>query len=250
MLRTRKDEAFAQEALTRFFAERYPRPPIWEPGSEPPDFWVQMAGRRLAVEVTQVMESLEVGSITLTERGANAALRRAVQQLEALARDLGLLRGFYHIHVCPLPDFRTALPELQAQLFAYLEETARVQVGEQRELWRGQHGQRWTIQKLHERSADLAESISLGGAKWEGEVREELRALLSFRLAEKAVKSERFKEDVILLLIDAYHYGDAEEWLQAARTLDTSRFHTVARVYLEYQCQVLATIDPAWKIEA
>jgi hypothetical protein len=142
----RRDETFAQEALTRFFAERYPRSPIWQSGSEPPDFWVYMAGRRFAVEVTQVMESLEVGSITLTGRGAIAALRRAVQQIEALARDAGLLRGFYHIHVCPLPDFRTALPELQARLFAYLSETARVQAGEQRELWRGQHGQCWTIQ--------------------------------------------------------------------------------------------------------
>jgi len=188
MTRIRKDEVFAQEALTRFLAERYPMPPIWEPGSEPPDFWVQMAGRRFAVEVTQIMESLEVGSITLTERGANAALRRAVQQLEAHARKAGLLRGFYHIHVCPVPNFRTARPEIQARLFAYLEETARVPVGEQRELWHGQHGQRWTIQKLHERSADLAESMSLGGAKWEGEVQEELRALLSCRLAEKAVK--------------------------------------------------------------
>jgi hypothetical protein len=248
MTRTRKDEAFAQETLTRFFAERYPTPPTWEPGSEPPDYWVHIAGRRFAVEVTQIMESLKVGSITLTERGANAALRRVVQQFETLARDAGLLRGFYHIHVCPVSDYRTARAELQARLFAYLEETAHVQAAEQRELWRGRHGQRWTIQKLHERTDDLAESMSLGGAKWKGEVQEELRALLSSRLKEKAVKSERLKEDVILLLIDAYHYGDSVEWLQAARMLDTSRFHTVARVYLEYQCHVLATSDPTWRI--
>jgi hypothetical protein len=50
--------------------------------------------------------------------------------------------------------------------------------------------------------------MSLGGATWEGEVQEELRALLR-RLAEKAVKSERIKEDVILFWIDAYYYVDS-----------------------------------------
>jgi hypothetical protein len=153
MTRTRRDEEFAQEALTRFFAERFSIPSVWEPDSQPPDFWVYPMDRRFAVEVTQLMESVEVGAITLTQRGANAALRSAVRKLEALARAAGLLQGFYHIHVCPLPAFRAVFPELQTRLLAYL---------------------------------------------------------ISSRLIEKAAKSERVKEAIILLLIDAYHYADAK----------------------------------------
>jgi hypothetical protein len=246
MHENRRDEEFAKEAFSRFLTTRHSTPLQWGPGAQPPDFWLDVAERRFAVEVTQAMESFDVGPIVLTERGANAALRQAVQQLEYEAREAGLLRGFYHIHVCPLPDLRAILPVLRARLFAYLQDTAAVTAADRVELWRGQYGQKWTVQKLHTKAAALAESMSLGGAKWEDEVREELRNLLSARLAQKVEKARAIREEVIVLLVDAYHYADSDEWLRAASGLDTSRFHTVARVYRDYECQIVSTVERAW----
>jgi hypothetical protein len=247
MGQNRRDEQFAKEAFSRFLTKRHSTLPQWEPGSQPPDFWLDIAQRPFAVEVTQVMESLAVGPIVLTERGANFALRQAIQQLEHQAREAGLLRGFYLIHVCPLPDLRAILPELRARLFIYLQNTAAVPAADCEELWRGQHGQRWTVRKLHTKTAALDGFLSLGGAKWEGEVRKELRKLLSASLADKVEKTRAIREDVIVLLVDAYHYADSGEWLRAANGLDTSRFHTVARVYLDYECQILSTVELGWR---
>src|SRR5258705_3659065 len=221
----RREEQFAKEAFSRFLAGRHSAPPEWEPGSEPPDFWLNLGGRRLAVEVTQLMEWLDVGPPALTTLGANVSLTRTIQQLRLQAQAAGLLRGFYHIHVCPLPDLRRILPDLQTRLFAYLQDTAADSAAERRELWRGRYGQRWMVEKVHANSDALAESMSLGSAKLEGEVREELSLLLSTSLADKREKVRAIREEVIMLLVDAYHYADGVDWLRAAIGLDTSPSH-------------------------
>ncbi len=237
----RRDELFAKEAFSRFVASRHGTPK-WEPGprSQAPDFWLTLGERRFAVEVTQVMEPLDIGSRTTTGRGARAALDRAVRELRGGAQAAGLLRGFYHIHVCPLPDLRAVLPELQRRLFEYLQVTANSSAAERKKLWRGSRGQCWSVEKIHEGSPALAESMSLGDAKWEGEVREELPQLLAERLADKREKVRTIREEVILLLVDAYHYADSPDWLQAIGNLDASRFHTVARVFSDHDCQILS----------
>ena len=246
MNQVRHDEEFAKEAFSRFLATRYTSPSWWEPGSQPPDFWLDVGGRRFAVEVTQVMESIDVGQHTLTNQGANAALRRTVQQLEHEARTAGLLRGFYHVHVCPLPQLRSILQDLRARLFAYLQSTAALPVAAPEELWLGRDGQRWTVEKLHQERDALAESMSLGTAKWRCDILKEIRELLAASFSEKLKKTRSIQEEVILLLIDAYHYADGEGWHRAANDLNTTRFHTVARVYLDYRCQVLSTADVGW----
>jgi hypothetical protein len=248
MRHTRRDEQFAKEAFARFLATRHTTPPQWQPGpdSQPPDFWLVFEERRLAVEVTQVMESLAVSSLTLTERGANVALRQAVQQLEREAQAAGLLRGLYHIHVCPLPDLSRIFEDLRARLFAYLQDTAALAAAAPQVLWHGQSGREWTVRKVRADASALAASMSLGGPKWEGDVRNELRTLVSASAASKLEKVRAIPEAAILLLVDAYHYADREEWLRATSGLNFSGFHTVARVYLDHDCQILFTAHPAW----
>src|SRR5258705_11374523 len=94
----RREEQFAKEAFSRFLAGRHSAPPEWEPGSAPPDFWLNLGGRRLAVEVTQLMECLAVGPPALTTLGANVSLTRTIQHFRLQAPAAGPPRGFYDTH--------------------------------------------------------------------------------------------------------------------------------------------------------
>jgi hypothetical protein len=114
-------------------------------------------------------------------------------------------------------------------------------------LWRGGGGQRWTVAKVHNGGTVLTESMSLGVAKWQGEVREELMHLLAARIATKTLKSATIPGPKLLLLVDAYNYGDADDWEDVARLVSAGPFHTVARVYQEYACQVLTSMAGGWR---
>ncbi len=193
------------------------------------------------------MESLNLGDLVIPDRGAISVLKRTVDTLENAARKINLLRGFYHLHVCPLPDLQRSLPEIKSRLFRYLSATVEMQAAERMTLWSGREGQAWTVEKVHSGGSDLAESMSIGGARWEGEVREELTRLLASTISTKASKSAIVSGVKVLLLVDAYHYGDADDWKRVTLPTSAAAFHTVARVYQEHACQVLTSMTSFWR---
>src|SRR5262245_40677912 len=103
-MRNRIDEICARDAFAPHLQARGYPGAVWEPGSQPPDWYLTLTAECYAVEVTQVMETVAVGGLKLSERGLTGALNRAVADLEEEAKRAGILSGAYHIHVCPLPD--------------------------------------------------------------------------------------------------------------------------------------------------
>ncbi len=220
---------------------------LWEPGSQPPDFFLTVDGQRFAVEVTQVMESLELGGLSITSRGAIDALQRAVAELRSAAKKVDLLRGFYHIHVCAIPNLRACLPQIQGRVFHYLTETANRRTAEPERIYDGKRDRHWTIRKLHDVGGDLVESMSIGDASWQAEIREELTQLLASAISIKASKPVNVSCARILLLVDAYHCGEADDWRRTALPASAASFHTIARVYHDHACQVLTSMNGGWR---
>jgi hypothetical protein len=90
----RRDEAFAQEALTRYLHSQGFSHLLWEePDQDPPDFFLTVDGQRHAVEVTQVMDSVELGGRVISDRGVVSALRQTVATLEEAAKKRKVLRA-------------------------------------------------------------------------------------------------------------------------------------------------------------
>jgi len=54
------------------------------------------------------------------------------------------------------------------------------------------------------------------------------------------------KELQILLLVDDYHYANDRLWQETILPEQCNHFHTIARVFDEYQCQVLCSREVAW----
>ena len=72
-------------------------------------------------------------------------------------------------------------------------------------------------------------------------VGDELPALVKERMQAKADLPQYADFPVILLLVDDYHYAEAELWQTAVLPDDASAFEAVIRIFGEYECQVLAS---------
>jgi hypothetical protein len=96
----RDDEEFARETFTRFLARTGSVPPVWQDGTEPPDYFLSWQSAQYAVEVTQVMESFDVGARPLPYQGMAKALTGLTRRIQARALAAGVLHGTYG---CPAP---------------------------------------------------------------------------------------------------------------------------------------------------
>lgn len=241
----RKDEEFAKEAFSRFLKARGVGGFTWNLGSQPPDWFLELDGVRYAVEVTQVMEFLTIGERRLTERGAVEALKRFLDNTEREALKMKILHGLYCVHMTPLPDFSAITEKLQERLFAFIESTANVERTEIVKIWRGRKGQHWFVQKVRSGGAGLAETMSIGGVKWEAEISSELRGLIAAAVERKLTAAQQL-DFPVLLLVDAYHYADPKLWSSLLADMDAQPFHTIARVFSNFECQILRTNCQQW----
>lgn len=101
--------------------------------------------------------------------------------------------------------------------------------------------------KLHDKERYVAEIISFD-CKWESETQQELSRDLAALLEAKKAKLVRIREPVILLILDAYHYADVEQWLQALLTIPSREaFHSICRIAPPDQTAILWSVNPKWQ---
>lgn len=237
----RKDEEFARLAFERFLSNRE-FPNHWQDGKDPPDFEVTINGVVHPVEVAQLMESVASGNQELSERGWTARLTKIADKVEAEMKNRGVLSGTYCIHLAPAPEPYQVLKSVLVEIEHYLIATRDKVIAESCVLWRGMDGARWSIDKRGSKENILGYTISIGDAKFLPKIEDDLRQMLGAELADKRDKT-RGMYKVILLFIDAYHLADPPHWQRVASEIDFSPFHTVARVYDDYQCQILHSVQ-------
>lgn len=237
----RSDEEFAREAFTRYLLAMGWDDLHWERGPDPPDYLLILPDRQFPVEVTQIMGTSRVGKHRLSERGWLATLKKLEDRLEAEMIRRGLLHGAYELSLRPVPNLREAEFEAVPRLADYLTATADLEVAPSSLLFR--HGRtKWTIRKVGNGKDLIGSLIIIGGAKWQMQVQNELQELVDAAVQIKMQKTKGIN-DVILLLIDGYHYAEVDDWKVVADTTEMSGFHTVARVFGSGECQILYSRD-------
>lgn len=240
----RTDEEFARKAFHDHLAA-LSLAPSWSPGAEPPDYFLTIGDSRFPVEVTLIMESVAAEQDVKSERGWQRSLERIVNRTEAEMVHRGVLRGVYAMHLEPVPNVHEVARHVLTKVEAYLRDTSSVTIAPPLTLWNGTRNRHWKIEKVGDRANMIGGTFVLGGAKWQAESRLEVGSLIEVAAATKRRKTSLLS-DVVLLLVDAYHYAEAEDWQAASEIAALNGYHTVARVFGSHECQVLQTTEASW----
>ncbi len=240
----RKEEEFAKKAFLKHLGRCGLDQNSME-DSERPDYLLKVGVHRYAVEVTQVMQAFELNGHQFPSRQLNNALERFVQRVQDRARNLGILSGTYIVGLEAISDFEETAPLIEKRCLNYIRRTQRASVA-MPEIVLNRASVWWEIQKLAREGCSVSEIDSTGDAMWPDEIRRELREVLVKRLADKIVKLKHVEIPVILLLVDDYHLASPDDWPKAIPACLLQRFHTVARVHGDYECQVLWSMNSAW----
>ena len=177
-------------------------------GRDPPDFWMSVDGERFAVEVT----------IIVTSEPYHARCRELKDDIKTAMMDCAGTTGTYALVVSGHP----ALPkkkqkewhDLVSRALCFVSTTQHVPSTDQHHLLEDGRS-RLGIQKLNNEAATVG-LLGPYGAKWEGEVVDELRKLMHDAVVKKRQKLENKGvpaecSRIILVLYDAYGYGDIED---------------------------------------
>jgi hypothetical protein len=242
----RLDEEAAKEAFTRFLHQAGSSVVEWRSGHEPPDYFLDVEGHEFAVEVTQVMETIALQHAIVSARGVSEALSRFAQAIHDAATEAGILNGTYVIHLSPVYSLPQEGPSLQEAALSYIAQTRRETRADLQWLSQAVDGTRCAIEKISNTGALVAETVGVGPAKWGPDILDETRCLLHEAVCLKGAKLKNVQGKSILLLLDAYYYGTADDWRTAAGIVDPKPFHTIARITPNRECQVLYSQERAW----
>jgi len=246
----RPNEIRAKKGFAALLSQLTGNGGVWQDGEDPPDFWLDWAGERFAVEVTEVMQRIPLGYGSLTERGAIEAIRRAVAQLEKEILAEGILDGTYVMNACPIPDLRGQMPALKADICEYIASTKHISSAPSKQLLKGRRGQTWAISKVRSTGTDLHAGFSVGSVKSAIEASADLRYLIVERVEVKSTDYQNIPGKKVLLFVDSYLYADWEHWVDAAAVAARSVFHTVAVISSVFGCHVLCSENKAWTATA
>lgn len=245
----RLDEEFAKESFSRIFPRLgISEQVVWERGTEPPDFFLTLGAELYAVEVTRIVGQIELNGRREPKRKSAAILQRFADELQDTAREQGILRGAYVLWLEPTDDFKEVAPKARLAFLDYVSRTKDLASapGETVLKKRGLH---WSITKFHDNKTYLLATRSEGTGGLLSEVVKDFPGLLSIALETKAAKLAALSMPRILLLVDDYHYADEQLWCHEVLVPFHQTFHTIARVFQEYECQILWSTKSSWALE-
>lgn len=241
----RLDEEFAKEAFGRLLRSAGVQEVAWTDGRDPPDYELFASGTAFSVEVTQIFGSVRVGDQTKPERFWSESIQRFVKELQQEAKGPAQLDGCHHLHVEPVADLAQVRNPIRESIFSYARSTSAVSEAGEVEVWRINTGSRWLIRKICDGPFALLLSSSMGDAKWKDDVQRELDDLVA-----KTIESKRYKtralRNVVLIFVDAYHYAEPDQWARAVNRSSSGHFHTIARAYGDFRCQILSKASSPW----
>jgi len=242
----RHDEEFAKEAFSRFLA-RVGRPFSWRGGTEPPDYFLETDGTTFAIEITQVVEAVDVGSHTMSYHGMSAALKRLTGRLEDQAKSRGLLHGKHAIALSPIPNLAALEASITEAVLRYLADTQARDATPWTTILSSTDGDAVAIRKLSAAGATIGEMIG-SGAKWGPDVVKEANSLIHAAILSKTERLKGLAGDIVLLLVDAYHHAPRDVWQVSVAWpfFLAAPFHTIARVHSEHECQILHSRYEPW----
>jgi len=240
----RKDEEFCKEQFDEFLRLKERLDICWTEGAEPPDYYLNIGNKRFAVEVTNLMEEVNIGGQEMSHLGFRSTILRFIKRVEEEARQNGILNGAYVVNFKPHDDFGKKKSKIKKEILDYIQETQNSPDAIRKHLL-GQGRLSWYIKKDNNTKKYL--TCGTFDAKWEGQAQTELCLLLEKVIKGKSRKLNRIKLPKILLILDRYVWLDEESWEQCYDKLSlTKKFHTVFRASKVNQNCILYSIEPSW----
>ena len=245
----RKHEEIARSELEGLVEHLFPCTNVeWEEVPqelEPPDWFVTIGEDRYAVEATTVIEPIDTSNATLSAWGISVALSRLIEEIEGEAKEKGILSGAYVIFLCPVLNLAKTRSQIKQFALDYIRATQDLPSAPEKAFSLADDCT-LSIKKLHCESQYVAEVIGYK-VKPEWESRTEIVRLLAQTLAEKDIKLRNIAEPVILLILDAYYYAEASDWVEAISSISVpSRFECICRIAPFAQSTIIWAKSSRW----
>jgi len=193
--------------------------------NDPPDFWFDINGKKYAAEVTSIV----------TGQGHHAACTAFKDAVKNSAINEGCIIGSYCLQVKSHPKFprkhSAEWNDLCNKTLSFIRDTGSKETTEEVLLLDKKEGP-LSIRKIATHGATVG-LFGAPGAKWEGEIQNELQVLIQDAVTTKRKKLEskgvpKQCPRIFLVLYDAYGYGDAEDARKALiSTKGYDWFHSV-----------------------
>jgi hypothetical protein len=205
---------------------------------EPPDWFLDIADRRLAVEATSIVEDLSAFDPPLSTLAVSASLASFIERLERDAKATGPLNGVYIVTLAPMPNLGEHEEWLFRELSRYIDRTRDDRSAERHSL--GRLGmQDLSITKVESDAEYVAELIFFG-TKTGDEAFADLLRVLAHVLTKKASKLARITDPVVLLMLDAFAYSEAVDWEMAIAEIPARvEFEAIFRTRPDRKAQLL-----------
>jgi hypothetical protein len=178
---------------------------------DPPDFWVKISGFIYAVEVTSIVN----------DYGYEVLCNEFFEDIRSEFATNNIIKGRYSLSIMRRPRIpkkgTSGWKTLISTIATSLQDMANAPCGTKHDILKDKNGG-VGISKLSDQGAKI--SPSMGGAKWGGEIREELSQRINERIETKRRLLEKKGvldkcANVILLFYDAYCYGEIEDMRKA-----------------------------------
>jgi hypothetical protein len=247
-----KSEEYCKTSFDRYLKKIVPASTIlWEDveqKNEPPDYFLSVDKKIYAVEVTILMQKVDVGAKEDLPIGIVRDLLRkfVAEEVESVAKKDGLLKGSYLVSFSkPIIDFVNIKSTIQSKLLSYISATQAQSSDSPRVVYeRGR--QKCYIEKMHNEE----NKVIMGGpvvSRWEDEAFMEVRQLLNDRLKEKQYRLRNINFPKILLLHNKYHFTGVEVYKACISMVSSLHaFHTIFIVERGSEGQVLFSLDLTW----
>ncbi|MGD2165635.1 MAG: hypothetical protein PVH50_08900 [Anaerolineae bacterium] len=194
---------------------------------EAPDYYLHTDGKKYAVEVTTLVERIEVGELELSWVGILASLWDLVDEVEEAAKKEGTLNGTYRVSFSrPIEDLGSIRNQLFQDLPSYVRKTREAGSAPQEIVFR-RGSERCAIKKG---SGEKSRIVRVGpiGPKWDREIAEEVCHLPQERIDTKRDRLRDLSDPKVLLLYDEYRLAIPKAFESCLDDLEhLDEFHTI-----------------------
>jgi hypothetical protein len=223
-----------------------------EQKAEPPDYYLTLNDTLFAVEVTILIEKVDIGGKKHLPVGIiRDLLAKFVRdEVETVARDKGYLRGTYVVIFSkPISNFADVQYQIQAELLSFISATQTTDKAPAKVIYKNGR-QRCSIEKLNSQE----DKVVMGGpvlSRWQVEALATAKELLDNRLEEKKHRLRNIGNPKILLLHDKYPFADRETYKTCISELQSLQFfHTIFVVGSDHEGEILYSQELSWVLNS
>ena len=198
---------FDVHLLTLFEREEINWIPV-EKRYEPPDFYLELAGDKYAVEVTSIIEKIRIGTKgEISYLSTLFPLKELVDRVSDRAKQDGYLHGGYLVMFKdPFENFAKIKTRLETDLLEYIANTKNKNSSPELTIFE-KYDQKCTITKVHNQANEVRMLWDRGGINVDG-LEADICRLVKERLHEKEYRLRNIRLPKIILLYDLYGFGE------------------------------------------